>query len=156
MIIHPDLRGLLEEHPFFEGLPGDVLETVAGCASNVRFDVGQRIAREGESADAIYLLRRGRVALELRIHHAPVVVKTLGPGELLGFNWLFEDHRWHYDVRAVEVTRAVALDGACLRRKCEADHSLGFELLRRFAQGIEEELYRTRLQLVDVYGPAGG
>ncbi len=47
---------------------------------------------------------------------------------------------------------AIAFDGACLRGKCEADHDLGYELMRRFAQVIIERLQATRLRLLDVYG----
>ena len=48
--------------------------------------------------------------------------------------------------------RAIAFDGACLRGKCDADHDLGYELLRRFAPVIVERLQATRLRLLDVYG----
>jgi hypothetical protein len=54
--------------------------------------------------------------------------------------------------RAVELTRAIALDGKCLREKCEKDHDLGYELLKRFSNIIEQRLEATRLQLLDVYG----
>jgi hypothetical protein len=51
--------------------------------------------------------------------------------------------------------RAVAFDGACLRRKCQEDHSLGFELLGRFSPVMLERLQATRMQLLDVYGNGG-
>jgi hypothetical protein len=43
------------------------------------------------------------------------------------------------------------MDGECLRRKCEHDHDLGYELLKRFAEVITQRLQATRLQLLDVY-----
>jgi CRP/FNR family cyclic AMP-dependent transcriptional regulator len=61
-------------------------------------------------------------------------------------------YRWHFDARAVELTRAIALDGECLRGKCEEDHDLGYEIMKRFALVIAERLEATRLQLLDVYG----
>ncbi len=45
----------------------------------------------------------------------------------------------------------VAFDGACLREKCDADHELGYQLMRRFAASAIERLQATRLQLLDVY-----
>jgi CRP-like cAMP-binding protein len=65
---------------------------------------------------------------------------------------LIPPHHWQLDARAVEPTRALALDGKCMRTKCEADHDLGYELLKRFAHIIEERLLQARLQLLDVYG----
>jgi hypothetical protein len=50
------------------------------------------------------------------------------------------------------LTRAIALDGTCLRQKCEADHGLGFELLKRFARDMETRLHGAWLQIIDVYG----
>ena len=52
----------------------------------------------------------------------------------------------------MEPTRAIALDGKCLRVKCESDHDLGYELLKRFAHIMEQRLEATRLQLLDIYG----
>jgi len=48
--------------------------------------------------------------------------------------------------------RAVELDGAYLRNKCEEDPRLGYELMRGFAALAATRLQATRLQLLDVYG----
>jgi hypothetical protein len=93
------------------------------------------------------------VALEVTAPgRAPLVVQTLGAGEILGWSWLVPPHHWLFDAVALEQTRAIALDGRCLRGKCEADHDLGYELLKRFALIMEERLEATRLQLLDLYG----
>ena len=77
---------------------------------------------------------------------------TLGEGDILGWSWLMPPYHWQFHARAVEVTRAIALDGKCLRTKCEQNHDLGYELLKRFCHIIERRLEATRLQLLDVYG----
>jgi hypothetical protein len=56
----------------------------------------------------------------------------------------------------MEPTRAIALDGACLRRKCEDIPSLGYELMKRFARVLDESLQASRLQLLDLYGHKAG
>jgi CRP/FNR family transcriptional regulator, cyclic AMP receptor protein len=71
---------------------------------------------------------------------------------VLGWSWLFPPYRWHFDASASAETSAVVLDGACLRGKCEDDASLGYRLMKRFAQLIQQRLQETRLQLLDVYG----
>jgi CRP-like cAMP-binding protein len=146
------LETVLGEHPFFTGLEQRYLRIIVGCASNVVFEKGQVIFREGEEADRFYLIRQGRVALE--VHAAgigTITIQTLDAGDILGWSWLVPPYRWHFDARAVETTRAIALDGDCLRRKCEEDHDLGYELLKRFAEIITQRLQATRLQLLDVY-----
>ncbi len=81
-----------------------------------------------------------------------VVLQTIGAEEILGWSWLIPPYQWRFDARAVELTRAIALDGQCLRNKCEANSRLGYELLKRVAQVFAERLLATRLQLLDVYG----
>lgn len=144
---------LLREHPFFTGLAEADLELVAGCASNVVFKAGESIFREGGDADHFYVLRYGRVVTEIRDpSRGPIRIQTLGPGDVLGWSWLFPPYRWQHDARAVELTRALAFDGACLRSKSEDDPRLGYDLMKRFARVIVERLEHTRMQLLDVYG----
>jgi CRP/FNR family cyclic AMP-dependent transcriptional regulator len=147
------LERILAEHPFFKELEARHLQLIVGCAANVRFDAGQVIFREGEEANQFYVIRHGKVALEIFAPgRGPIIVETLGEGEILGWSWLIPPYHWHFNARAIELTRAIALDGKCLRTKCEEDHDLGYELLKRFAHVIEQRLQATRLQLLDIYG----
>jgi CRP/FNR family transcriptional regulator, cyclic AMP receptor protein len=73
----------------------------------------------------------------------------------LGWSWLIPPYKWRFDARAIETTRALALDGKCLRGKCDEDPRLGYELLKRIAAIIAERLHATRLQMLDVYGARG-
>jgi CRP/FNR family transcriptional regulator, cyclic AMP receptor protein len=150
------LEPLLAEHPFLKGLDPRFIELLVGCASNVRFEAGEYIFREGEEANKFYIVRRGHVALEIFAPgRGPLAVQTLGEGDVLGWSWLIPPYRWHSSARAVELTRAFALDAECLRRKCEEDHDLGYELMKRFAPVIVDRLQTTRLQLLDLYGVPG-
>ncbi len=146
------LERILIEHPFFAGMKEEHMDLLVGCASNVRFDAGKFILREGQEANSFYLLRQGKVALDI---YAPerggITIQTLGAGDILGWSWLVPPYRWRFDARAVELTRAIALDGKCLRQKCENDCCLGYELLKRFAQVMVEHLNAARLQLLNVY-----
>jgi CRP/FNR family cyclic AMP-dependent transcriptional regulator len=147
------LEPILAEHPFIKGLEPHHVQLIVGCASNMRFDAGQFLFREGEEANQFYIIRKGKVALEIfSPEKGPIIIDTLGDGEVLGWSWLIPPYHWRFDARAVELTRAIALDGKCLRNKCEEDHDLAYELLKRFAHLMEERLEATRLQLMDIYG----
>jgi CRP/FNR family cyclic AMP-dependent transcriptional regulator len=146
------LEPILAEHPFLKGLEPPYLKLIVGCASNVRFRADQYLFREGEEADQFYMIRQGKVGVEIRGgKRRPIIVETIGEGGVLGWSWLIPPYRWHFDARAVELTRAIALDGKCLRTKSEEDHNLGYELLKRFSDIIVERLDATRLQLLDIY-----
>jgi CRP/FNR family cyclic AMP-dependent transcriptional regulator len=147
------LDALIVESPVFKGLDQDELELIAGCASNTVFAAGERLFREGDQADTFFLLRHGLVALDAYVpNRGQLTVETVGPGEIVGWSWLFPPHRWHFTGRAVELVRAVQFDGACLRGKCDDDSRLGYDLITRFAQVLASRLQATRLQLMDVYG----
>jgi CRP/FNR family transcriptional regulator, cyclic AMP receptor protein len=60
-------------------------------------------------------------------------------------------HRSMFDARAAEMTRAIVLDGECLCDKCEADHELGYELVKRVTPVLGQGLDATRVRLVDIY-----
>ncbi|HZO90418.1 MAG TPA: cyclic nucleotide-binding domain-containing protein [Chthonomonadaceae bacterium] len=147
------LERVLAAHPFFEGLERRYLPLMVGCAANVRFAPGEFIFREGAEANQLYLLRHGKVALEVSMpDRAAITIQTLGEGDVLGWSWLIPPHRWRFDARAVEPTLAFALDGKCLRGKCEEDHDLGYALMKQFASIIAQRLQATRLQLLEIYG----
>jgi len=146
------LTPILAAHPFFHGFDARTLNLVAGCARNVQFEREHYLFHEGEAANAFYLIRSGKVALETSAApHRPVIIETIEPNEVLGWSWLFPPYRWHFTARAIEPVHALLLDGACLRAKGEADHDLGYELVRCAAQILMQRLQATRLQLLDMY-----
>jgi CRP-like cAMP-binding protein len=148
-----DLKKILAEHPFFKGLEEEYLTLIVGCASNVRFNAGKTVLREGEEANHFYLIRSGKVSLQLITpNKGPLIIETLDEGDILGWSWLVPPYTWHFNAKAMELTRMIALDGKCLRDKCENDHHLGYELLKRFGDIMIKRLESTRLQLLDIYG----
>jgi CRP/FNR family transcriptional regulator, cyclic AMP receptor protein len=147
------LEPILAEHPFLKGLEPRFIQLIVGCASNLRFNAGEYLFREGQEAGQFYILRHGKVAIELAAAERGVInIQTVGEGDILGWSWLIPPYSWRFDARALELTRAIALDGKCLRAKCEEDHQLGYEFLKRFSHIIAQRLEATRLQLLDLYG----
>jgi len=147
----------LPDHPFFAGLAPGALAILAGCATNVSFAPGEYLFREGQPADQFYIIRRGRVAVEV---HSPtngrMTVDTADAGEVVGWSWLVAPYTWLFDARAVEATGVVAFDGACLRDKCDQDPKLGYELMKMVTQVMFSRLVAARVRLLDLYGDTSG
>lgn len=147
------LEPLLRQHPLFADLSDAHVRRLAGCARHRRFQVDQYLFREDQSADEFFLIREGRVALNV---HEPgrtsPTFATLGAGDIVGVSWLVPPYRWMFDARALETTRVIGIDAACLRAKCEADHDLGYALMKCFLPAFVKRLHATRMQLFDVYG----
>lgn len=142
----------LPDHPFFAGLDADALALIAGCATNQHFGPGAHLFHEGEPADTFFVIRSGRVALEMRTPTGSVVLDTASQGEVVGWSWLVPPYRWTFDARALDETGVVAFDGACLRGKCQADPALGYALLQRVVHVMSERLLSARVRLLDLYG----
>ena len=148
------LEAIIADHSFFSDLEQRYVQLLTGCAANVRFDAGTYLFREGEPADHFYLIRQGKAAIEISAPpRKPIIVQTLSGGDVLGWSWLVPPYHWRFHARAVEPVRAIALDGKCLRARCEENHDLGYELLKRFAQVMTQRLEATRFQLLDMYAP---
>ncbi|MEZ4445460.1 MAG: cyclic nucleotide-binding domain-containing protein [Polyangiaceae bacterium] len=128
---------------------------LAGCTKNARFEEGSFLFREGDDADAVYILRKGKVSLEIYDPtRGTIVVETLGPGEVLGWSTIFPPHQWDLDGRAAKDTLAFSIDGHCLRRKLDGDHDFGYAFTRLMLREVHRRLERTRLQTLDVFRAA--
>ena len=148
---------IVATHPLLAGLPGGAVAEVAGCARNVAYAPGELLLAEGEAADTLFLVRRGRIAIEIHApDRGPIVVETVGPGASVGWSWLFPPFRWQFDARAIDPVGVIAVDGTCLRAKAEADDAFGHQLVTRVAAVLLERLQAARIRLLDLYGADGG
>ena len=142
----------LPEHPFFQGLDEQAVALLSGCATNVHLRPGQYLFHEGAPADTFFVIRSGRVSIEMRRPTEGVVLDTAHEGDVVGWSWLVAPYRWTFDACATEETSAIAFDGQCLRGKCEADPALGYALLQRVVQVMSSRLQSARVRLLDLYG----
>jgi CRP/FNR family transcriptional regulator, cyclic AMP receptor protein len=147
------LERIVLAHPFFAGFEKELGPVVSGCARNHRFNAGQYLAHEGEPANEFFLIRHGKVALEIvSPGQQPIVFSTESEGDIVGTSWLLPPYLWACDARAVELTRAIGIDARCLRDKCEADPRLGYDLMKRIVPIVVGRLQDTQMQILDVYG----
>ncbi len=144
------LEPILKQHPFFKDLPSEYIDFIVGCTIHKVFKAGEVILKEGESADKFYLVRSGKVAIYIA-QPQEITIQTIGEGDILGWSWLIFPYRYRFSAKAVENTRVLALDGKCLREKCEKNSDLGYELLKRLVNIFTERLEATRIQLLDLY-----
>ncbi len=143
---------LVADQPLLAGWP-EGADEVSGCAHLVVVAPGELLVTEGEPAATCYLIRRGSVSIEL---HAPGVgplrVERVGPGNVVGWSWLFPPYRWRFDARALTPVGAIAVDGTCLRERADRDPAFGYQLMHRFGAVLLDRLEAARLRLLDLYG----
>jgi CRP/FNR family cyclic AMP-dependent transcriptional regulator len=145
------LEQLLAEHPFLQGLAPHHLSRLAECAEVRQFAANQFLFREGEEAKEFFLVRSGQVAMEIfTARRGPVSIQTRQEGDILGWIGLTPPYQWNFDARAMVITRTIALNVDCLRRVCEEEHELGYELLKRFVSRTGQHFKSLKLQLLNI------
>ncbi|MEM7551594.1 MAG: cyclic nucleotide-binding domain-containing protein [Bacteroidota bacterium] len=146
------IKDLLNELSFFEDLSDDMLEFIAGCGQNMHFSANEYVGKENDSADYLFVIRSGKIAVQLQHPvKGQLTIRTLHEGEIAGFSWIIPPYRLQFDLKALEHTSVVALNGTCVRKKCEEDHTLGYLLMKHSASVMNKRLTDTRIQLLDVY-----
>jgi CRP-like cAMP-binding protein len=144
------LYDIVAAQPFFRGLSQENLRTVANCAMQTWFETDELIFRDGDLANRFYLILEGKVALETSLKNGnTVVLQTLGPGDLLGWSWLFSPYVWRLHARAVEPIEALFFYGTPLREQCELNHDLGYELFKRISEVMMQRLQIARGRFLD-------
>ena len=148
----PAIRTYLAQHAFFSGLSEQHLDLVASHSSAMRFGNQQRVFKFDTDADKFYVLRDGKVAVEIpAIAGEPLRIQTLSNGGVLGWSWLIPPYRWLFDARALAPSDIIVVDGARLRDECERDPKLGYELMKRFAVLMAERLNAARQTAIRQY-----
>jgi len=147
------LENLIIKHPFLSGLNSHFYHFFNECAVRRRFRPGQEIFHEGATADHFYLIEAGSVGLETFVPGCGMVtIHPLGPGEALGWSWLFPPQQWHFTASATQPTELIAFDADNLRQKMDENRDFGNDLVTRVARILLQRLQATRMQLIDLYG----
>ncbi len=146
------LERILAGHPLFANMAPEFLDTLAGCAKNVRFAAGDYLFHEGDDADHIYLIREGQVSLEISAPgRGSMVFQTVASGSVIGLSWIVPPYRWRFDAHARSDLRVIEFDARCVRGKCDADPVLGYAVLKQIMPVLVERLHDTRVQMLDLY-----
>lgn len=144
------LYELISQQPFFKGLNARQLLLLTESAMEMQFETGQMIFQEGSPANRFYLILEGQVVLEAELPERGVIpIQTLGPGDDLGWSWLFPPYSLHFNARALEPTRTIFFYGTRLREQCETDHDLGYQLMKRVAEVVIQHLRATEQRLLE-------
>jgi CRP-like cAMP-binding protein len=146
-----ELEAQVAAHPFFAGMSAHYICLLADCAIATRFEKDQVIFRAGETANRFYLIESGKIVLESGENAGgePVIIDTIGAGDLLGWSWIFPPYIWHFTARAVELTNSIFFYGTILREYCDKDSALGYELFKRMSEVMIRRLQGARSQLLE-------
>ena len=144
------LYNLIAQQTLFEGLNASHLQLLTKSAMKMQFEPGQQIFKAGDPSNRFYLILEGKVEVESESKKGgKVPVGTLGPGDGLGWSWLFPPHYTQFSMRAIEPSKTIFFYGTRLRQQCEDDHDFGYELMKRFAEEAIKNLKSIQQILVE-------
>jgi len=144
------LFDLITEQTFFRGLNPYQLQLLTDQALEMRFETGQELLREGDPANRFFLILEGQVLLETELEERGTFpLETLGPGDDLGWSWLFPPYLLNVTARALTPTRTIFFYATRLREYCQQDQALGWQLMQRVAEVLVRRLAVTQRRLVE-------
>jgi len=146
----------LSAHEFFSEFSDDVLKFLCECSSMREIKKGQILFLQGEHADKFYVVRSGRISLQMPAIMGPTLeIQTVDEDQVLGWSWLISPYQWNFQTKAEDDSELLQFDGAAILAQCELDPKLGFELVKKFAALMSVGLNAARLKMMDEWNPVG-
>jgi len=106
-------ESLLRRSSLFQFLPDDVFEKIRPLLQEENYDFGDLLVRQGEPADAFYVLLSGRARVVKSDQHGnEIALATLKPGDSFGESALSEGGTRTATVRCSTAVEALRLDRA--------------------------------------------
>ena len=146
----------LSAHEFFSEFSDDSLKFLCECSSTREIKKGQILFLQGEHADKFYVVRSGRISLQMPAIMGPTLeVQAVDEDQVLGWSWLISPYQWNFQTKAEDDSELLQFDGAAILARCEQDPKLGFELVKKFAALMSVGLNAARLKMMDEWNPVG-
>lgn len=147
-----NLRPLQKRSDLLSRLDDAELEFFESVSHEIHVDQGAILLEEEAPADVFFIVLEGKVALEMTSPgRDPMVMQTLGRGDMVGVSWPFPPHRWNWQARAMLDSDLIAFDAAAIRARCEEDPRLAIDVLSVVGREVTQRLNRARIQLLDLY-----
>jgi CRP/FNR family transcriptional regulator, cyclic AMP receptor protein len=146
----------LSTHEFFSEFSDDDLKFLCEYSSTREIKKGQILFLQGENADRFYVVRNGRISLQMPAIMGPTVeIQTVDEDQVLGWSWLISPYKWNFQTEAEEDSELLQFDGAAILARCEQEPVFGYEVLKKFAGLMSERLNAARQKMMDEWNPAG-
>ena len=120
-------RARIDALPLFHELPEAARARLAASAVRVHFDHGERLVREGESGDTLFILDRGRVTISKSgsvVGTTSLSLAMLGEGDFFGEMSLLTGEPRSATVASEGGCEVLALDRAAMAEVLEADPTI--------------------------------
>jgi len=115
------LRETLQQMAIFGGVDDDALQFLVARSRSCDFATGSHIAREGEMGTGLFVLLRGRVAVQRRWGDHQVLLRELGPGDCFGEMALLDLGKRSASILALEDCTVLEMETGLMHEFFEHD-----------------------------------
>lgn len=128
----------LRNIPLFAGLPTARLKLIAYTAEIVRFGPGEMMVRQGDAADAVYIITEGEAEVWLADKEGHEIhVATIGPNSLLGEIAVIARSRRTTSVRAKDEVTTFKIADKVFLELLRQSPEIGMQVMTVLAQRLE-------------------
>lgn len=124
---------LIRQFPIFQKIQPAMQKLLCFGSERLTYDVGQTLIREGEAADAVYVLIEGAVEITIASRTGPIVVNTSGRNEIIGEIAIFGDVPRTATVTATSRVEALKISKDLFINVVRQNPDAAIELLRILA-----------------------
>jgi signal transduction histidine kinase len=139
----------LRRAEIFSNLPDQDLVEIAEFCSEEAYSDGDTILVEGEPAEKMFIVERGKLALEKKVqlgrHSTPrnATIGYVDPGKVAGFSTLTLPHTYSTSAICVEPTRVISIDGNALRNFVNTHPEAGLQVVTKLTEVIGKRYRRA-------------
>ncbi len=140
------LHEVLSKSRLFAGLSQAELDRVVELCTEREYQPQTMVFDEGEIARQVYLLERGRVALEMKVSSVVslegrrATVDIASEGDEFGWSALVEPYTYTLSAICLEQTKAIVLDAAGLRALLEQNERIGYSVSKGLVRIVSSRL----------------
>lgn len=142
----------LQRTLIFDGLDEKSLEKIVACCSELICKAGDRIFRDGEKAETMFIVEEGRVDLRSEVPDRATspedTISTVRQSQAFGWSALMHSPIYSLSAYcATEKCRLVAVSRECLMALFEEDPKLGFTVMSNLAELIRIRFHQLQEEL---------
>lgn len=154
MNLKEELRGAV----VFKELTDDEIEKIVPLCVVEEHPAGTELYKEGDSADKLYIVKKGKTALDLKNTMSPydpparMIVDMIGPGETMGWSALVEPHIFTLSCKCAEDCILISISGPGLKELIGRECQIGLKVMTAIAKIIAVRLTHTRVLFIGERG----
>ena len=139
----------LKHAELFKEISNVHLFAIAEYCQETSFREGDTVFTEGEPAETMLIVERGKIALEKRVQigrHSTArnaTIDYVGPGQMAGFSTIASPHVYSTSAVCIEPTRIIAIDGAKLYEYLELHPEAGLRVLHKTVEVVGQRYKRS-------------